>query len=153
MVYISGLSFTDVLKPRVRKRPLPLSKVAFSSLSMIREFWMSRPPIPPTPSNDLFLSFAIGREISGINSELPFSKFIFGNSQVFFKALINVFALVHANRWHVGKNNLIIYNDGRGYARTSAMRSDKLQQLLVCNRKLSYKYQGSFLQTKKLRLS
>ena len=49
----------------------------------------------------------------------------------------------------MGKNNLIIYNDGRGYARTSAMRSDKLQQLLVCNLKLSYKYQGSFLQQKK----
>ena len=85
LVYKSGLRLQDVPKPSLRKRPLPLSKVAFSSLSMIREFWMSRPPIPPTPSTDLFLSFAIGREISGINSELPFSKFIFGNSQVFSK--------------------------------------------------------------------
>ena len=50
LVYKSGLRLQDVPKPSLRKRPLPLSKVAFSSLVMewfsilkrILEVWMSR---------------------------------------------------------------------------------------------------------------
>ena len=105
-----------------------------------------------TPSHSpkwSFLSFVIGREISWIKSELPFSKLIFRNSQVFSKRERICTGtrkyMTCGEKQFFWRLTLVVYNDGRGDARTSAMRSHKLQQLLVCNLQLSYKYQGSFL--------